>query len=217
MQIHSLGYRTDLFFPRFEGEVLDRGDYIVILTPSNPGFYWGNFLLFPEPPGPGDLERWSALFEQEICAKQEAEHRVFGWDTVTGETGDVQPFLDAGFKLAENVVLAADRVNPPPKVNHEIEIRQIETDEEWQQAVHLQVELRDPEHSYAGYLAFKAAKFARYREMHRAGLGGWFGAYLDGRLVADLGLFVMDGGNGFRIQTPGHLRHAGPPRRPLRL
>ncbi len=46
MQIRSLAYQTDLFFPRFDGEVVDRGDYTVIRTPSNPTFHWGNFLLF---------------------------------------------------------------------------------------------------------------------------------------------------------------------------
>lgn len=94
----------------------------------------------------------------------------------------MQPFLDAGFRLAENAVLATPQVNPPPKINHEVEIRELVEDEEWQQAVHLQVELREPEHSYADYLAFKAAKFARYREMQRAGLGGglarfWMGGW----------------------------------------
>ena len=68
MNIHSLGYRTDLFFPRFDGEVTDRGDYIVIRTTSNPTYHWGNFLLFSQPPAAGDLERWLRLFAAEIGA-----------------------------------------------------------------------------------------------------------------------------------------------------
>ncbi len=38
MNVHSLGYRTDLIFSRFGGEVFDRGDYLVVRTPSNPPF-----------------------------------------------------------------------------------------------------------------------------------------------------------------------------------
>ncbi len=53
MNIQSLGYRTDLFFPRFDGEVIDRGDYIVIRTLSNPTYHWGNFLLFSQSPADG--------------------------------------------------------------------------------------------------------------------------------------------------------------------
>lgn len=57
MQVRSLGYRTDLIFPAFDGQITDRGDYLVVRTPSNPTFYWGNFLLFDRPPGDGDFER----------------------------------------------------------------------------------------------------------------------------------------------------------------
>ena len=39
MIIRSLGYCTDLFFPRFDGEVIDRGDFLIIRTPANPTFY----------------------------------------------------------------------------------------------------------------------------------------------------------------------------------
>ncbi len=46
MEIQSLGYRTDLIFPKFDGQIIDRGNYLVILTPTNPTYYWGNFLLF---------------------------------------------------------------------------------------------------------------------------------------------------------------------------
>jgi predicted GNAT family acetyltransferase len=41
----------------------------------------------------------------------------------------------------------------------------------------------------------------RYRRMGQAGLGEWFGAFLDGRLVADLGVFT-DGSVG-RFQSVG--------------
>ena len=58
MQVRSLGYRTDLIFPAFDGQITDRGDYLVVRTPSNPTFYWGNFLLFDRPTGDGDIERW---------------------------------------------------------------------------------------------------------------------------------------------------------------
>ena len=66
MHVRSLGYRTDLFFPAFDGRIVDRGEYLVIQTPANPTYHWGNFLLFEAPPREGDLERWTQLFRQEI-------------------------------------------------------------------------------------------------------------------------------------------------------
>ena len=210
MQIHSLGYRTDLFFPRFEGIILDRENYLVILTPSNPGFYWGNFLLFDAPPVPGDLKKWQALFEQEICAHQDAPHRVFGWDTATGEAGDVQPFLDAGFRLSQAIVLTAQQVNLPPKYNSEVVVRALAEDWEWEQALQNQVYCRQPEFTFEDYLPFKRAKMQRYRAMQRAGLGEWFGAFVGNRLVADLGLFCMDGVARFQtVETAPEFRRQG--------
>jgi hypothetical protein len=66
MNIQSLGFKTEMIFHRFDGIVLDRGDYIVVKTPSNPGFFFGNLLLFPEAPKLGSLERWKATFRKEF-------------------------------------------------------------------------------------------------------------------------------------------------------
>ena len=38
MEVKSLGYRTDLIFPAFDGEIIDRGAYLVVRTLSNPTF-----------------------------------------------------------------------------------------------------------------------------------------------------------------------------------
>ena len=77
MKLKSLGYRTDLIFPEFDGQIIDRGDYLVILTPTNPTFYWGNFLIFPKPPVEGDLDKWKAMFTEEIGSIIQAEHFTF--------------------------------------------------------------------------------------------------------------------------------------------
>lgn len=210
MEIHSLGYRTDLFFPKYEGIVLDRGDYLVIRTPSNPSFFWGNYLLFSSPPKLGDLEKWQALFQQEISAQQVTHHTVFGWDSQEGETGEVQPFIDAGFQLVQSVILTTQQVNAPRKYNHEVVVRALVEDWEWEQALQNQVDCRPPEHSLEGYLPFKKAKMARYREMQRSGLGDWFGAFLGDRLVADLGLFCIDGIGRFQsVETAPEFRRQG--------
>jgi GNAT superfamily N-acetyltransferase len=208
MQIKSLGYRTDLFFPKFEGLIYDRGNYLVVLTPSNPSYYWGNFVLFGDPPSAGDYERWKAIFAREISAKQETHHMVFGWDATDGDTGQIRPFLEAGFSLNQNVVLTARQVILPPKYNQEVEIRPVTGDQEWEEAIQNQITCRKPVFSLAGYSDFKRAQMDRYRRMAKAGLGEWFGAYDHGQLVADLGLFCVDGIARFQsVEThPEHRR-----------
>jgi len=191
MQVQLLGHRTDLIFPRFEGEITDRGDYLVIRTPTNPLFYWGNYLLFGSPPGPGDCERWMRLFAAEIGTPPQVDHLVFAWDRA--EKGDAAPFLEAGFSLSENITLAADSLGEPPHgLNTDIEISPARADADWQAVIDIQVSLREEGHNQDGYRRFEQLRFARYRRMSQAGRGEWFLARdrASGRVAACLGIFA---------------------------
>ena len=54
MDVTSLGFRTDLALLTASGSVVeDRGTHLVVRTPDNPTYYWGNFILLSEPPVPG--------------------------------------------------------------------------------------------------------------------------------------------------------------------
>ena len=189
MQVHSLGYQTDLFFPAFDGEIFDRGDYLVIRTPANPSFYWGNFLLFAHPPQPGDNVRWPVLFAKEIGTPPKVEYQTFGWDTTTGEEGAIQRFLADGFRANHSAVLTAQQVHPPPKPAPDVKVRPLSTDLDWEQALANQVICREPEFDEAGYRIFRQRQMARYRAMTAGGLGAWFGAFIGRQLVADLGIY----------------------------
>lgn len=193
MNIQSLGYRTDLFFPQFDGHIIDRGDYLVALTPSNPTYHWGNFLLFAQPPVDGDLVKWKSIFEREFRTQSDTHHMAFGWDTIDGQTGEIQPFVNDGFNLNQAVVLTTQQVTPPPKFNQEVVIRAVVEDWEWDQALENQILCRDSVYGLEGYTVFKQQQMARYRAMVQAGWGQWFGAFLDNCLVADLGLYCREG------------------------
>ena len=189
MNVKSLGYRTDLIFLAFDGEISDRGHYLVLRTPANPTFYWGNFLLFSQPPREGDFSKWLDLFALEIGVLPETEHQVFGWDAVHGEEGVVQPFLDAGFRRNNGVVLTCSEPRSPARPTAPVSIRALKTEAEWEQVVEVQVASRDLEHEESGYREFRQRQMARYRKMIGSGLGDWYGAFAGQQLVADLGLF----------------------------
>lgn len=187
----NLVYDTALIFNRADGEVVDRGEYLRIRTPGNPTFWWGNYLLFGQPPAPGDVARWEAIFEREIVAEQpQSQHRAFGW---LGERGEADAFLEAGYAVSEAVALACTQPILPPHTHAGITVRPIEGDAEWQAATDLQVLTRDAAHGEADYRAFKTAQMARYRLLADAGRGHWYGAWIDGRLVGNLGLFAGEG------------------------
>ncbi len=193
MQLRSLGLRTDLIFHCFGGEVIGRGRYLVIRTPRNPSYRWGNFLIFDAPPRPGDFERWNTLFEKEVGTPPRITHKLFTWDTVDGDNGVVDEFLEAGFELGEEVVMATDALAPPRRYNHEVEIRALETDAEFAEHVELHVLCWEGKDDKAAYRTFYEASTGSYRSMIAAGLGRWFGAFSDGRLGADMGIFAEAG------------------------
>lgn len=190
MRVQSLGYRTDLIFARYDGEIVDRGDYLVIKTPANPGFYWGNFLLFAGPPQSGDVQRWRQLFRQEIGVPLACNHETFGWDKPG--TDDIRPFLAIGFKLSQNVMMTSPEPRLPEHHADFVDVRPLETEAEREAAIELQVLCRDPGHEEAGYRIFCQRQMDRYDRMSRDGLGDWYGAFYGGQLVADLGLFRDD-------------------------
>jgi len=193
MEVHSLGCQTDLFFPQFDGEVIDRDFYKVIRTPSNPDFYWGNYILFRDAPVSGDREAWEHVFDVEIKSRLPVRHYAFCWDSAAGDTGRSQEFTANGYSLLRGIVLAAEVVNPPPKANDEVEVRPLHAEWEWRQALQNQVDCRGDGFTLEEYLPFKREQMARYHRMSDAGLGHWFGAFCEGKLVADLGIFVRDG------------------------
>ena len=191
----SLGWRTDLLFARFDGQVSDCGNHWRVLTPSNPTFWWGNFLLFQHAPGPGDFERWMALFDEEIATPQPAcRHRAFGVD-VRERLELPLEFAAAGFTLNEATVLtlARSQLLAPREAPAGIAFRVLELPRDSASIVDKQVVVDEASHEPVSYRLFAERQMARYAAMQHAGLGHWLGlvATVDGRpmLAASCGLF----------------------------
>jgi len=192
----ALGFRSELIFHRFDGEVTDlRATHgvQVIRTPSNPTFFWGNFLLFNRAPGVEDAARWPALFAQLIESRQpQSTHQAFGW--LEDAPGEVDAFVAAGYTRNDTTVLQATQLPVAPAPRIAVQLRPFNGDRDWAMQLHADVASRDPMHSAADYLVFCERRNSRWRAMIAAGLGQWFGAFVtDGatqRLAASLGVFV---------------------------
>ena len=192
----SLAWRTELMFARFDGEVVDRGNHLVVRTPTNPAYWWGNFLLFHHAPGPGDLERWMALFDEEIASRQPASrHRAFGVD-VPARFELPPDFAAAGFELGEaaSMTLTRDRLREPRQAwPTGAEFQVLDLARDGTAVVDLQVASAEARFDPADYRVFAQRQVHRYAAMQRAGLGHWLGlvAPVAGRraLVASCGLF----------------------------
>jgi len=189
MEIKSLGRRTDLIFSRFVGSVMDREDYVLVQTPSNPGYHWGNYIIFNYAPRVGDLKTWKNLFVKEFLYYEKLNHLVFTWDTGKEEKGIIEEFLQAGFEFDTALILTANEVKPPRHINDTINIRKLATDKEWESVIRLQLLCVDPKFKNDYFESFKRRQFASYKKIAEAGIGNWFGAFLDNQLIADLGIF----------------------------
>jgi GNAT superfamily N-acetyltransferase len=210
MEVQSLGYKTDLIFPAFEGKIIDRGHYLVIKTPANPTFYFGNFLLFEDPPGEGDFVNWRDLFASEIGNPPQVRHRAFGWDTTEDEHGVIQPFLDSGYHLEISIVLTARRDDLNQNSSPGFTIRRLVSEDDWLQSIENQVISREALFSEEGYRVYRQGQAERYRKMVAAGMGAWFGAFAGERLVGDLGIFCSgDLGRYQSVQTHHDFRRRG--------
>lgn len=189
MVIRSLGRRTDFIFAKFSGLVIDKGSYTLIQTPSNPGYHWGNYIVFDQAPQKGSLNEWTAIFNNEFCYYSEPSHYVFTWDTGKNEKGDYQDFLEANFDLDSAIVLTSTKLTPPLHINDHIKIRRISSDQDWNAVIQLQTLCADPKYVNEYYEQFKQKQMASYRKMSESGMGSWFGAFIGEKLVGDLGIF----------------------------
>ncbi len=191
MKLKSLGLRTDLIFTRQDGEIHDRGSYIVVKTNSNPNFFWGNLLVFDTPPTPNVLPDWERLFDQEFIGTA-SQHKTFAWDSEV--IGEVKQFEEGLYRFERSLVLTAtvDQIVPPAHLNLSLRIRTIK-DSEWESVIRVQ-SATNPQ-----YGAFYAKQAHTYQKMIRDGVGLWFGAYLGDLLVGSLGLFREDEIGRFQI------------------
>ena len=59
----SPGWATDLAVLQHGGSTVeDRDDHLVVRTPHNPDFHWGNCLFVTDEDGLNDAARWVATF-----------------------------------------------------------------------------------------------------------------------------------------------------------
>ena len=113
MDVRSLGYRTDVMVRERSGSsVTDRGSHLVVRTPENPTFWWGNFILVPGPPAPGDPTAWRELFAREF---PDAGHCAIGVDSVDGDGGAAQELAALDLATRVSTVLSATSLTPPAR------------------------------------------------------------------------------------------------------
>lgn len=177
-----LSWTTDLAVRRAGGSSVEgRSDHVVVRTPDNPTFHWGNFVLVTDASAVDDAPRWLEVFEAEF---PDAAHRAVGLVADPERSG----WEAAGLDVEHEDVLSSDESPGPLQVPAGYLVRQLGTQEDWSQATGLEV-LEHP-----GDAAFHHAATETRRRMSERGDAAWFGAFHGDRLVAQLGIVTCGDG-----------------------
>ncbi len=214
VEIRSLMAATDVDVLPATSIVEDRGEYVVVRTPTNPTYFWGNFLLWRRPPVAGDRERWEAAFAAEFGTDRPSRHCALCWD-VPGEDGAAQSeFVDAGYDpdLAVALVAEPHELHAHARANADVRVRALDphADEAlWDAVVDLQVAAREEGHTEAEYRRFAQSRMEDRLVRFRQGDGAWLVAQLEsGEVVGSCGVVVTQGRARFQAvdTVPEHRR-----------
>ncbi|WP_211444968.1 GNAT family N-acetyltransferase [Collimonas humicola] len=187
--MNALGVESELFFHRLNGNVKKWGKYTLIYTKNCPDSYSGNSLLLENKPDIKNFYLFEADFASLIGKPPEIQHRSFIWPMSIAENSDASEFTHLGYEYSENLVLLAKKNDliRPTKSKIQIEIKPYSSNEDWQkwEAMLLQ-DNAFPANAYRCYLECQRHM---YQSLIRHDQGNWWGAYIDGEQVANLGLF----------------------------
>jgi GNAT superfamily N-acetyltransferase len=180
LKVRSLVLTTELELASTRGTITDRGDYLVIQTPDDPGYYHGNLLVMPAPPQVGEVAFWTRRFEAELPGM---EHVTLWWDGTSGDAGAEDELVAAGFTIERAVVMTADAI-----VRREpaLRVRELAPDEITDQ---LAWEIGDRHDE--PYRHFLQRRAAWQRTLVTRGLARFWGAFDGDALVSSLGLVEL--------------------------
>lgn len=187
----SLGPYTDLAVLRLSGSAIDtRDDHLIVRTPANPDFHWGNCLHVTDPDRVDDPERWVAAFRQEF---PDARHRAIGLVTMPE---DPDSWHAVGLALETHDVLTAAGLPRRPPLPAGYQVRPLEQDRHWASLLDARAaQARDEGAVVDGAQRdFLARHCAAQRDLTRTGHALFLGAFAGDALVASLGLVLCGEG-----------------------
>jgi ribosomal protein S18 acetylase RimI-like enzyme len=196
-----------------------QGDHLIVRSPSNPGHWQGNMLLFDDAPAPGDRTRWEAAFDSAFADEPGVRHRTFYWDRPDGEEGAAVAEFGAHLYLLERdigLVASPDQISTHPRANREVEIRALDPapgrDEPlWEGAVAVAVanNAEDPSPD-ADFERFVRTRQQERRVVFCGGRGAWYVALdpADRAVVACCGVIATGPRGRFQAvdTAPSHRR-----------
>lgn len=184
----TCGLSTSLAIACRNGIVTVRDGFIIAETPSNPSYYFGNFLVFEAPPGARDIVRWPKLFARAFAHNPRVRHVAFAW---SGESGAADCFADDGYTLQEETVLEATHVRSAGSPDG-IDVRELQLEADWVALFHFELRQCEPQFEPAAYEQFMRRRVDRRRELCTEAAAAWCGAFYRTELVGACGIVAAE-------------------------
>ena len=170
-----IGWATDLAVLEHMGSTIDdHGDHLVVRSPRNLDFHWGNCIFITDPNSVDDADRWVQIFRRAV---PDADWIAIG---LARMPDDPEPWVTRGLELELDDVLATTimpRQTAPP-VGYDV--RPL-VGADWEQVITRAVADDTQE-------GFARARADAQRDLVERGIAHFVGAFHEDRLVAELGI-----------------------------
>ena len=184
MHVFPPGWATDLAILELTGSVVEEHpDHLVVRTPRNPDFHWGNFLFVTDGDALSDAQRWVTAFR---LAFPEAPWVAIG---LARMPEDPDAWASQGLDLELDDVLTTPTLPRRVPLPEGYTVRRLGAGD-WAQSVARSVAENDRtgQEDPTSFGRFAQAQAQARAALSQRDLGAWFGAFTDGTLVADLGI-----------------------------
>ncbi len=184
--MHALppAWDTDLAILEHNGSsVTVLADHLLVRTPANPNYHWGNFVMVTDPDAVDDAGRWLAVFAD---AFPEADWVAIG---LPAQPTDVRGWHRNRIELEDLETLTTTSLTRTTPCPAGYRVRPF-GGRDWQQDLARTIanNLATGDFDQTAFATFATEQSRERQRLVERGLGAWFGAFLGDDLVADLGI-----------------------------
>lgn len=193
MKLKSLGLQTQLIMDNQTSQITENKSFIVCKTPERADYFWGNYLIMKSPPKKGDYKSWIQTYENEFCKIKDQGFCVILFDTIDGREAYLQDFIDNDFNVGEAKILTCTEIIKPKQVNEDLKIKAYSSDEDWNDYIDVHFTPNWDYGSDSDQKIFLKQNSDEFKSFSDTGIAQRYGAFLNGKMIADLGVYWENG------------------------
>lgn len=202
----TAGWETDLEILKHSGSSIEElDDFLVIRTPHNPDYHWGNFILVTNKELGSDSGKWLKIFKANF---PDAKWLAIG---LPEYPKSIENWSSTGAEIERMDVLKAKVRPDAPEIGTGYTSRKL-SGEDWDLLLAREISenLKSGDHDAKSFERFITKSIENHIELSERGLAAWFGAFHEKDLVADLGIVICGETARYQsVQTDASHRNKG--------